>query len=236
MRIQRGTVVAAGPGATRLRLVSLVLATTLAAACADADRTLPGSRAGTAAADPATTVEREPTTWTPELAAELRGMGTADQEVREGIGPEAIKDTAFLGRMARTDSAHSRRLRALVEAHGWPRTSDVGPEAADAAFLIVQHTPFEDWQRSMLPAVEETARAGELDGQSYALLYDRVQTKLGRPQKYGTQLHLTEDGRLVLDSLESPGAVDSLRAGLGMPPLQEYLKVVEEGYGMEVVR
>lgn len=200
-------------------------------ACGDSDRPRPDGDTTAAAA-----TSGEPVPWTPELAEELRAMGTLDQQVREGIGPEAMKDTAFMGRMTRTDSAQSRRLRELVETHGWPRAAEVGPEAAEAAFLIVQHTPFEDWQRSMLPFVERATRAGDLEGQDFALLYDRVQTKLGRPQKYGTQLHPTEDGKLVLDSLESPGAVDSLRAGLGLPPLEEYLEAVEEAYGMEVVR
>ena len=174
--------------------------------------------------------------WTPELAEELRTMGVVDQEVRQGLGPETIRDTAFMSRMLRADSAHSRRLRELVDAHGWPRSSEVGAEAAEAAFLIVQHTPFEEWQRSMLPHVERAVHAGEHEAQAYAMLYDRVQTKLGNPQRYGTQLNSTDDGKLHLDPLENPAAVDSLRAELGMPPLEEYLRVVEEAYGMEVER
>lgn len=178
--------------------------------------------------------DREP--WTPELAEELRAMGTRDQEVRQGIGPEMVTDTAFMGRMVRADSAHSRRLRGLIDEHGWPTAAAVGFEAAEAAFLIVQHTPFEDWQRSMLPRVGQAVDAGELEGQDYALLYDRVQMKLGHPQRYGTQLNSTDGGALRLYSLENPAAVDSLRAELGMPPLEEYLEMVEEAYGMHVER
>jgi len=215
------------PGASErprgLRLTRAALAITAAmllGACGDADR--PPS-------------ELAPEPWTPTLADELRAMGTVDQEVRAGFGPESVADTAFMGRMARADSAHSRRLRELVEEHGWPRSSEVGPEAAEAAFLVVQHTPFEDWQRSMLPHVERAVRAGDLDGQDFALLYDRVQVKAGHPQRYGTQLR-PEDGKLHLDSLEDTAVVDTLRAGLGMPPLDTYLEAVEEAYGMEVVR
>jgi len=194
--------------------------------CADAKPADSNADTATATATP----------WTPEVAEELRAMGTVDQEVREGVGPETLADSAFMGRMIRADSANSRRLRDLIAEHGWPRSADVGPDAAEGAFLIVQHTPFEDWQRDMLSTIEEAVRSGELDAQSYALLYDRVQTKLGRPQKYGTQLSPTGEGTLRLDSLGNPEAVDSLRAELGMPPLEEYLRVVEEAYRMEVVR
>lgn len=211
----------------RLVLLGAALAATLAfAACADDERTR---------SDGSVTAGKT-TPWTPELAEELRAMGVVDQEVREGFGPETVGDTAVTGRMVRADSANSRRLRKLVEKHGWPRSSDIGREAAQAALLIVQHTPFEDWQRSMLPLVERAVAAGDLAGQDYAMLYDRVQMKLDRPQRYGTQLSSTGDGGLRLYSLENPAAVDSLRAELSMPPLEEYLQMIEEVYGMEVER
>ena len=138
--------------------------------------------------------------------------------------------------MLRVDSANSRRLRELVDRHGWPRTADVGEEAVGAAFLVLQHTPFGGWQAAMLPRIEEAVRAGELDGQSYALLYDRVQVGRGQPQRYGTQLHGPADGELRLRPLEDPSAVDSLRAEVGLPPLDAYLDLVEETYGMPVTR
>ena len=215
------TIATLSRGRRRAPLRFAAIATTvLLATCGDTDRTSP---------------EDATESWTPALAEELRAMGILDQEVREGLGPETVTDSVFMSRMVRTDSANSRRLRELVVVHGWPRASEVGPEAARAAFLVVQHTPFEDWQRSMLPHVERAVRAGDLDGQDFALLYDRVQVKAGHPQRYGTQLR-PEDGKLLLDSLEDTAAVDSLRAGLGMPPLDTYLEAVEEAYGMEVVR
>ena len=216
------TIATLSRGRRRAPLRLAVIATTvLLATCGDTDRTPP---------------ENTSESWTPALAEELGAMGILDQEVREGLGLATVTDSVFMSRMVRTDSVNSRRLRELVEVHGWPRASEVGPEAAQAAFLIVQHTPFEDWQRSMLPHVEQAVGDGEFDGQAFAMLDDRVQVKAGGPQKYGTQLSSTEDGKLRLDSLENPAAVDSLRAELGMPPLEEYLKVVEEAYGMKVVR
>lgn len=212
---------------SRLLLFGVALAAALAfTACGDDERTGSGGDLAAEATTP----------WTPELAEELRAMGVVDQEVRQGLGSETVADTAFMGRMVRADSAHSRRLRELIEKHGWPRSSDIGREAAQAALLIVQHTPFEDWQRRMLPYVEQAVGAGDLEGQDYAILYDRVQMKLGRPQRFGTQLSSTEDGGLRLYSLENPAALDSLRAELSLPPLEEYLQIVEEAYGMEVER
>lgn len=174
--------------------------------------------------------------WTPELAEEVRQMGVADQAVRDGLGPATIQDTAFLGRMARSDSSRSRRLRGLVEERDWPRSADVGEEAAEAAFLVVQHSPFQDWQEAMLPHIEKAVRAGDLDPQDYALLFDRVRVQRGRPQRFGTQLSQGSDSLLHVDQLEDTAAVDSLRADLGLPPLDAYLTALESATGMKVAR
>lgn len=177
-----------------------------------------------------------PGSWTRELTAELRAMAREDQALRQGLGPETMTDTAFLGRMIRADSAHSLRLRALVQAHGWPSADVVGEDVAEDAFLIVQHTPYEAWQRAMLPQVEADVRAGALDPQDYALLFDRVQVHQGLPQRYGTQLDAARDGTLHLEPLEDPARVDSLRASLGLMPLDAYLDLAEASLGMKVAR
>jgi hypothetical protein len=58
------------------------------------------------------------------------------------------------------------------------------------------------------------------------MLTDRLEVKAGRPQLYGTQLSL-KDGRWVLDSLADSAGVDERRRRLGMPPLAEYLRLVD---------
>lgn len=211
-------------------LIVLVATAVYSAACSGPERTNPGQGAAT---DTAAAEGRE--AWTPQLAEELRVMGAVDQRVRADVGTESIADTAYMETMIRADLAHSRRLRDLVRDRGWPRSSEVGREAAHAAFLIVHHTPFEEWQRSMLAHVERAVREGDVDPQDFAVLYDHVQTKLGHSQRYGTQLSIDE-GKLYLDPIEDSVAVDSLRADLGMPTLDEYLDIIEEVYGMDVVR
>ena len=119
------------------------------------------------------------------LRAELVAMGEQDQAVRQGLGPETMQDTAFLRRMMRTDTVLSERLRRIVAEHGWPSTQRMGPEAARAAFLIVQHTPFDDGREAMRPPVERDGRAGGLDPQAYAAMVDRVRTHRGGAQLYG---------------------------------------------------
>ena len=82
------------------------------------------------------------------------------------------------------------------------------------------------FMRAMLPAIEESRRRGDLDGGAVALLTDRIEVKAGHPQIYGTQLSL-KDGRWVLDPIADSAGVDARRKQMGLPPLAEYLRLVD---------
>jgi hypothetical protein len=61
------------------------------------------------------------------------------------------------------------------------------------------------------------------------MLADRVAVHRGQPQRYGTQAKLL-DGRMVLDPIADSAHVDERRAALGMPPLREYVRVLDSMY------
>jgi hypothetical protein len=129
--------------------------------------------------------------------------------------------------MARTDSANTLWLKDYVGRWGWPTTGQVGREAVQSAFLIVQHAVHDTaFMRSMLPFIEDAHRRGDLDGGSVAMLTDRLEVKAGRPQIYGTQLSL-KDGRWVFDSIADSAGVDARRKRMGLPTLAEYRRLVD---------
>lgn len=162
-----------------------------------------------------------------EARRELESRGRADQQVREGFGEGGRVDSAQAGEMMRTDSANTTWLKSYVARWGWPTAAQVGKESVDAAFLIVQHAIHDTgFMRSMLPFITEGHRRGELDGGKVALLTDRLEVKAGRPQIYGTQLSL-RNGQWVLDPIADSANVDQRRRSMGLPPLAEYLRVVD---------
>jgi hypothetical protein len=57
-------------------------------------------------------------------------------------------------------------------------------------------------------------------------LTDRVEVKAGRPQIHGTQLSLA-NGRWVLDPIRDSVGVDARRRAMGLPPLADYLRLVD---------
>jgi hypothetical protein len=175
------------------------------------------------------------TQWTAALIDTLIELGRDDQRGRDGIAQAvAAQDTASLFRMLRADSARSRWLRQTVATLGWPARTVVGDSAAGAAWLILQHSPMSEWQEEMLPTLELLTRRGEIAPSDLALFTDRVLVRRGQPQRYGSQFDVV-DGRLVPAPVADLSQLDARRAGVGLPAMAEYVRLLGELYGLPVV-
>jgi hypothetical protein len=163
---------------------------------------------------------------------QLATRGKEDQAVREGFGEGGKIDTAQIRRMMHVDSANTNWLKAYVARWQWPTAQQVGRENVENAFLIVQHAIHDTaFMRSMLPAVTQAAKAGDLKPNDVAMLGDRIEVKAGHGQRYGTQLSI-RDGKLVLDPIEDSAHVDTRRAALGLPPIAQYIHMADSAMKM----
>lgn len=162
-----------------------------------------------------------------EARQQLEARGRTDQAVREGFGVGGVLDSSQTVSMMRADSANTTWLKEYVARWGWPTSQQVGQEAVEAAFLIVQHAVHDTaFMRAMLPAVEAAYRRGDLKGGSVAMLTDRIEVHAGHSQIYGTQLSL-RSGRWVLDPIVDSAGVDQRRRRMGLPPLAEYVRRID---------
>ena len=112
------------------------------------------------------------------------------------------------------------RLAAIIAEHGgWPGLDLVGAEAAQAAWLVVQHAISRPaLMRSVLTML--TDEIGVPRWQA-AQLEDRIRVYEGRKQRFGTSFDWDEAGQVNPHPIEDPGRVDVLRAEAGLPPLAE---------------
>jgi hypothetical protein len=117
------------------------------------------------------------------------------------------------------DLENVEALAELLERHGWPRISEVGEDAAIAAFLVIQHASLEQQER-YLPALRERYEQGEAKGGWLAMLADRIRVRRGEPQLYGTQSFFENaTGKSGVYAIEDPEHVNERRKALGMKPL-----------------
>ena len=176
-----------------------------------------------------------PTPWDDALKAELLSRVATDQAARErlvvAMRAGAAPDTTLFMEMRAIDSSNALWLRDAVARHGWPERDAVGNDGARAAFLLVQHADHDTaFQAAMLPALDAAFRRGQAEGGSVALLTDRLAVARGEPQIYGSQT-TSRDGRLVFEPIADSAGVDARRAQMGLPPLSDYMRVLDSVYG-----
>ena len=185
----------------------------------------------------------------PTLAHELRIRVESDQAVRkEWIefgtryktfdvdltkldGSIAEKFKALTNRMEDEDTKNRIWLKDVVQKHGWPGKSLVGPAGAKNAWLLVQHADKDrEFQQECLTKMEKLPQ-GEVSPKDIAYLTDRILNGTGKKQKYGTQAFLKE-GKLIVYPIDDEGHVDDRRRAIGLGPLAEYLSLMEKAYGI----
>lgn len=175
------------------------------------------------------------TPWDDALKAELLRRVAADQAVRDrlvaAMQAGTAPDTGLFMELRTTDSSNALWLQEAVARHGWPDRDVVGADGARAAFLLVQHADHDTaFQAAMLPALDAAFRRGQAEGQSVALLTDRLAVARHEPQVFGSQTTIT-DGRITFTPIADSAGVDARRARMGLPPLIEYRRVLDSVYG-----
>lgn len=165
----------------------------------------------------------------PELRVELLRLSREDEAARQLLLARP-QDRAAQTRVQGVDRYNTRRLKAIVAQYGWPGRSAVGEDGADAAWLLLQHADHDRrFQLSCLKLMEPLLKTKEIRKEDFAFLTDRVLVADGRKQRYGTQFKL--DGpRIEPYPIEDLAGVDRRRKELGLGPLADYRRQLEELY------
>lgn len=129
------------------------------------------------------------------------------------------------------DHANTAWMKTVVAEHGWPTIAQVGAQASNSAWLLVQHADDDPvFQLRMLRLMEPLARSGQVAAGDYALLYDRVMLQTTGKQRYGTQWTCA-DGTSQPQALEDRGKVEAYRTAAGLEPLATYGARLARLYG-----
>ena len=160
------------------------------------------------------------------LRRHLLTLAQLDHSTRAELAASgALFNAGYEPRMARVHRFNAEHLRRIIEAVGWPGSDLVGPDGAEAAWLILQHAISEPGLlRRALPLLEAAAREGKADPAHAAMLEDRIRFFEGRPQRYGTQLDWDAEGNLSPGEVEDPQLLAERRTAAGLPRLEEQIE------------
>ncbi|ACM20415.1 hypothetical protein Geob_2060 [Geotalea daltonii FRC-32] len=165
-----------------------------------------------------------------DLRDELCLMQHEDQRVlQELIENGELGTVEYHPRIKEIHERNNARIKQIVEQYGWPGRSLVGKEGADAAWLVAQHAVLDTaFMESCLALLGAAVRSGEAEGWHLAYLQDRVLTMSGRPQIYGTQHQIDENGTAFPLPIKNPEDVDNLRREMGLDTLAEATNRIQE--------
>lgn len=165
------------------------------------------------------------------LQIEIIKMYINDQSVRGNVLSEVISkyklDDYRLTKLdaVSIDKMNRDRLKEIILEFGFPTRQLVGKEAMQGIFLMIQHSDGDkEWQREQLTNIEKAVKLGDMDGQSYAYLYDRIKINGGEKQLYGTQFKNVDptNKKVELADTEDVENLDRRRMEVGMMPIQMY--------------
>ena len=173
----------------------------------------------------------------------LEKIGEADQSVRQwvqnmsSLSPDEI--VAYSIKMVETDSLNRVAVANILDKEGWP--NGLSDKANKAIWLVIVHSDI-DFQEKYLPYVESKVNDGIVDKAEFATLYDKMMKHKGLPQRYGTQVNMDilivgdieESKTISLWPVEDMEHLDSIRASVGLQPIEEYLEIVRESVGQTI--
>lgn len=117
---------------------------------------------------------------------------------------------------------HAERLKEIIKKFGWPGETLVGREAADRAWLLVQHAEHDiEFQKAALKILRKAAREGETEKRQVAYLTDRVLVNTGRPQLFGTQFYTNI---FKPRPIKNRQYLNRRRRRYGLEPFEEYAR------------
>lgn len=170
-----------------------------------------------------------------ELQIELIKMYVDDQAVRGNKMQDIILkyhiDTTEISKDGGVivDEKNRNRLKEIFKEYGFPSRKLVGRDAMQGIFVMIQHSDGDkEWQKSQLVNIEKAVKMGDMDGQSYAYLYDRIKINNGEKQLYGTQFSKVDplNKTVTLAVTEDLENLDKRRMEIGLMPIQMYKEFI----------
>jgi hypothetical protein len=159
------------------------------------------------------------------LRADLLFMAESDRRTREELASDGSLFEGYHPRLREVHERNAAKLSAILEDHGWPGRSLVGGDAAEAAWLILQHAIGNpSLQRRGLTLLREAALVGEASMLHVAMLDDRIRSFEGKGQLYGTQFDWDGDGLMSPLPIEDKENVDGRRREVGLAPMTEEIE------------
>ena len=171
----------------------------------------------------------------PAIRDELLKMEKVDQDARmkcaNGTADEQVRCLAEIS--TTVDEPNTRRLAEIFDQIGFPNTAKVGKDGLQTFMVLLQHATSDPLRVRALKPIANAFRNNEMPPMAYANFVDRLRLHQGKKQLYGSGFEF-KDGKMVLSPTEDLKNLEKRRAKIGLPPMAEAVKMMEEIYHLKV--
>ena len=170
-----------------------------------------------------------------KLKEELVKMANKQREMLLHVVAKDQSKQSDQEKLHKTYDDHMNKLCQVIKTYGWPTTALVDEEGVFASFNLLKNAGTYDLQRDLLPVIAATIKKDPVQKREFAGLYDRLRVSAGMKQLFGTQA-VSTGGFLVLYPIEDEAKLDSRRAEYGLPPMAQYINVLERTYRKPLIK
>lgn len=161
------------------------------------------------------------------IAEEIIALKNSDSILRAKLVRQQKLHGHYHEQMRALHDHNADRLNDIVDHIGYPTIDLVGEEAAEAAWLIIQHAVAKPvFMKKCVKMLEQAVREQRANPQGLAYLSDRINVFEDRPQYYGTQFDWDERGELSPNIYDDLDAVNKRRVAIGLNTLEEQTAII----------
>lgn len=155
--------------------------------------------------------------WTEKLSP----LVERDNFIRDALVKRGTLNDSYHKEMEKVHLYNAKKLKDLIDTHGFPVLSSAGEKGVQLSWLIIQHAiSWPDFMLESLTQMRLAAAASDYPLDLLARTEDRIRIYQGHLQIYGTNLDW-QDGELKPTPCEMPESLNLRRKSMGLPPLED---------------
>jgi len=162
-------------------------------------------------------------------AKRILAMAEKDRQIRDQLLRAGQLNDGYHPLMEAVHQENALELDKITDQIGYPSAAQVGKEASQAAWVIIQHAIGQPaFMKKCLGQLKRSVDQGEGNAVHMAYLQDRVLVLEGKKQLYGTQFDWDENGQMSPQPYDNLYEVNRRRQSSGLNKLDEQCNVMRK--------
>ncbi len=163
------------------------------------------------------------------IADKIIQLKNEDLALRDKLIEERILEKGYNKAMEKLHNRNASKLNEIINNFGYPTIIEVGKEASEAAWLVIQHSIGQpEFMRKCAQLLEISVNEKQANPKNLAYLTDRIAVFEGKPQLYGTQFDWDENGVLNPNRFDDLNKVNQRRKSIGLNTLEAQTELIRQ--------